>query len=231
MTQTFVYFLLAEEAGQPKFIKIGWSKNPETRIESFRTGCPLPLRLLGKVRGGEEEERRLHGIFASRRERGEWFRSDDELQYALQALSDMDRRLWEAEAMAREGSRQIGEADRKMDLLIEAFIRGRYSDEQLTAFLEKQDLSDGFGPPGHIIPFTCGTSLVATMIRHRIDDLLAPIKDGSWADQRDADMATIRQSTRALWSVFTDDEVRSIAQRLEAEERRLVAERRESDPA
>lgn len=58
--------------------KIGYSKMPLKRVRQFRTGSPVPVWLIHKVRTVfyREIERQLHHRFADKRTRGEWFKLD-----------------------------------------------------------------------------------------------------------------------------------------------------------
>ncbi|NQT15096.1 MAG: GIY-YIG nuclease family protein [Planctomycetes bacterium] len=70
-----VYFI--EAVGLDR-IKIGRSQDADARLESLRTGSPVPLRLLGVIPpGGKEGE--IHRAFAASREHREWFASTPEL--------------------------------------------------------------------------------------------------------------------------------------------------------
>lgn len=71
-----IYFIQQGEAGP---IKIGWSRNVRTRIATFQTASPYPLRLLLVLAGEERDERRLHDWFSRERLNGEWFKSDGEV--------------------------------------------------------------------------------------------------------------------------------------------------------
>lgn len=68
-----VYFMQAgSEVGE---IKIGYSNNPEGRLQLLQTGNPYPLKILATIPGaGKAEERRLHRMFETDRLMGEWFR-------------------------------------------------------------------------------------------------------------------------------------------------------------
>ena len=63
-----VYFI---EAGD--FIKIGFATSPLSRVQTIKTGCPLPIKIIYHERGGRNLERKLHRQFAHIRSRGEWF--------------------------------------------------------------------------------------------------------------------------------------------------------------
>jgi hypothetical protein len=72
----WVYFIQIGKRGP---IKIGSAINPHARIEDFQVACPWRLRLMGRLRGGEREEKRLHRKFCGHRIRGEWFRPVPEI--------------------------------------------------------------------------------------------------------------------------------------------------------
>ena len=67
-----IYFLQAEVIGR---IKIGYAAADrlEHRISCLRVASPVPLKLLGAIRGNRAKERRLHLRFADARVCGEWF--------------------------------------------------------------------------------------------------------------------------------------------------------------
>jgi len=72
-----VYFVQAEGQGH---IKIGTTKNLARRIKVLRASSPVPLRLVGLLRGGRRLERLLHLAFAPlRRGRTEWFEPGESL--------------------------------------------------------------------------------------------------------------------------------------------------------
>lgn len=78
----YVYFA---ELGD--FIKIGFSRSPESRIDALRTGSPLPIRILGAIRGTFESEKEVHAKFRHLHERLEWFRKSPGLLAYIQWLS------------------------------------------------------------------------------------------------------------------------------------------------
>ena len=63
-----VYFI--EGAGM---VKIGLSENPESRLMDLRNHSPVPLTLVGAIRGSADLEQLLHGRFRELRSHGEWF--------------------------------------------------------------------------------------------------------------------------------------------------------------
>lgn len=66
-----VYFIQAVNGGP---IKIGIAVDVESRLETFQCGSPVPLRIVGVIRGaGISTEQRLHRRFAAHRLHGEWF--------------------------------------------------------------------------------------------------------------------------------------------------------------
>ncbi len=64
-----VYFIRAESSQ----IKIGISYDPVGRLHDLRGASPVPLKLLGTIPGGIEQEIALHKRFAKQRLHGEWF--------------------------------------------------------------------------------------------------------------------------------------------------------------
>ena len=66
--RSWVYFLRAGDR-----LKVGFSRNPEQRIETLKTGCPDPIILLGTMLGGRKEERQIHSTLKNFRANGEWF--------------------------------------------------------------------------------------------------------------------------------------------------------------
>jgi hypothetical protein len=73
---TFVYFIRAGAAGP---IKIGYSATPVDRLSTLQTATHEALTLLAHVAGDVDDERRLHDRFAHLRQRGEWFRAEQDL--------------------------------------------------------------------------------------------------------------------------------------------------------
>lgn len=71
-----VYFVQAGDDGP---IKIGFAVDFKARFATMRTDSPLDLRLLGRLDGTAQDEKRLHQTFAELRIRGEWFRADPRL--------------------------------------------------------------------------------------------------------------------------------------------------------
>lgn len=73
-----IYFVEAVGVGH---IKIGFTDgdDAERRLDTLQTGSPVPIRLLGTVPGGMEEEKDLHRLFASARVHGEWFKPIPEI--------------------------------------------------------------------------------------------------------------------------------------------------------
>jgi hypothetical protein len=68
-------------------IKIGRALNPAKRFYALKGGSPVPLKFLGCMPGGKDEEEALHRQFADqrRRKRPEWFTSTPELLAFIKA--------------------------------------------------------------------------------------------------------------------------------------------------
>ena len=76
----FVYFI---QAGKDGPIKIGYSDDPLARLEDLQTAHHEQLRLLMTIADNGTMEMQLHERFADLRIRGEWFRSEGELEDVL----------------------------------------------------------------------------------------------------------------------------------------------------
>lgn len=83
--QSFIYFI--ECAG---FVKIGISTRPQKRFVGIRVSNPLDCILIGIMKGGIEEERRIHEFVKSHHHRGEWYRLTDDLRYLITYLLGPD---------------------------------------------------------------------------------------------------------------------------------------------
>lgn len=77
-----VYFIAAEHGP----IKIGSALTPETRLRELQTASPYALGILAIARGGYEQERRYHQMFAGRRLMGEWFERCPEIEAEIASL-------------------------------------------------------------------------------------------------------------------------------------------------
>lgn len=85
-----VYFVRRGNDGP---IKIGKSKDVDSRIETLQCSSAERLILLGTLPGGSFLERILHAAFADSRLEGEWFDATDELLSLLREmfLTDEER--------------------------------------------------------------------------------------------------------------------------------------------
>jgi hypothetical protein len=76
----YVYLIVEDEdGGALRYGKIGYSVNPEKRVAELQTGNPRLLRLLYKMQGTLEDERRLHAKYAKDNVLQEWFEVTKEL--------------------------------------------------------------------------------------------------------------------------------------------------------
>jgi hypothetical protein len=71
-----VYFI---SAGDPQFVKIGFTASLERRLRSLRTGSHVELTVHVAIPGPRSLERDLHTRFASAHQNREWFRLTDEI--------------------------------------------------------------------------------------------------------------------------------------------------------
>lgn len=85
MKAGYVYFVQAADGGP---IKIGWTENPERRVEQLQASTHQELRLLDYILGDRRVERALHDLLADYRVRGEWF---DDCLVVRDAINDTMR--------------------------------------------------------------------------------------------------------------------------------------------
>jgi len=60
-------------------VKIGHSKDPESRCKSLQTSTPYKLKLMNTFPGNMQDETHIHRYFAKNKIRGEWFNLTDEI--------------------------------------------------------------------------------------------------------------------------------------------------------
>lgn len=77
-----IYFILAKH----KFVKIGYSANPKSRLKELSTGNPFKLKLLATMPGLHFTEKELHTVFERFRMEGEWFRYDGQLKACIDSF-------------------------------------------------------------------------------------------------------------------------------------------------
>lgn len=71
-----VYFIgTALKPGE--MVKIGYSLNPQARLNTLQTGHHTRLRILATTPGGRDLELKYHNRWRTRRKRGEWFQLGD----------------------------------------------------------------------------------------------------------------------------------------------------------
>jgi hypothetical protein len=83
--KSWVYFMLNEDRN---IVKIGYSCNPEWRVDTFRAGTLDKLTILKTIPGGRKEESEKHKTFAKYRinKRKEWFKYEGELKAYIKSL-------------------------------------------------------------------------------------------------------------------------------------------------
>lgn len=87
LRQGYVYLLVCKDADGPRYMKIGHTINPGSRLSQLLTGCPIPPKSfavcpVGFIHSGcaAKVEKSLHKAFKHRLVRGEWFLIDTESQ-------------------------------------------------------------------------------------------------------------------------------------------------------
>jgi hypothetical protein len=76
-----LYFFITEDN---RYLKVGYSKNPQSRLRKLQTGSPLLLRILKVIPGSLELEAFFHRLLSPNRVHGEWFTLDE---YALEIIT------------------------------------------------------------------------------------------------------------------------------------------------
>lgn len=81
-----VYLLRELATGRAK---IGWAFDVERRARALQTGNPHALQVAAVIAATRSTEASLHGLFADRRIRGEWFDdSDGEISFVFSGLQE-----------------------------------------------------------------------------------------------------------------------------------------------
>lgn len=75
----YVYSLFCQDTGGAGYVKFGRSRRIDLRISQLRTGCPIPIKMVGLIEVFSEDrqirtEKALHAHFKDRRVSGEWFK-------------------------------------------------------------------------------------------------------------------------------------------------------------
>lgn len=85
MTGRLIYFL--RPVGQRGPVKMGCSRLPESRLQTFLPWSPVELEIAATCPGDFALERRLHGLFAAQHLRGEWFSASIELDALIRNIA------------------------------------------------------------------------------------------------------------------------------------------------
>ena len=74
-------------------IKIGYSKDPVSRLKQMQTGCAEKLKIIGTMPGGKLEEKNIHMALSSEKLSGEWFNnSTSVISFLEESMGPLD--LW-----------------------------------------------------------------------------------------------------------------------------------------
>jgi hypothetical protein len=85
----FVVYFIATQTD--RLVKIGYSRNPKTRIKTLQTSNPKKLLLIGVLEGCKKVEKFLHIKFYKYRIDGEWFKLTDEILEYIEANTILDK--------------------------------------------------------------------------------------------------------------------------------------------
>lgn len=86
----YVYFI--SHVGAEEKVKIGYSKNPWSRVVELATGSPEGIIFIGQIPGGPDTETSWHEKFKEYRLNGEWFSMSEELKSAISSVVDSSLR-------------------------------------------------------------------------------------------------------------------------------------------
>lgn len=79
-----VYFI--RPIGMAGPVKIGTSRTPDRRLNTFETWSPFPLEIAAAIDGDYRLERRFHNHFAADHTHREWFKWSPQLEMVIQAV-------------------------------------------------------------------------------------------------------------------------------------------------
>jgi hypothetical protein len=74
----YVYFVETDSPPNT-YIKIGFSRNPRSRLKDLQTCSPFPLKILKIIEGTQDDETIFHKKFKQINTHGEWFKKTPEL--------------------------------------------------------------------------------------------------------------------------------------------------------
>jgi len=72
-------------------MKIGFSNNPQKRLQGLQVSSPHPLSILATIKGGQPLERKLHKEFAHLKLSGEWFKWDNSIVSRFNLMSNITK--------------------------------------------------------------------------------------------------------------------------------------------
>jgi len=76
-------------AAKEKFVKIGYSKDPEKRLRQLQTGCPERLKIICTISGDKKLEKKIQRLFWRNLEADEWFILTPGLQMYIRRLAEL----------------------------------------------------------------------------------------------------------------------------------------------
>ena len=79
-----LYFFITEDY---KYLKVGYSKNPQKRLQKLQTGSPLLLKILKVIPGSYESEAFFHQLLSPSKVHGEWFTLDEHSLEIINAVN------------------------------------------------------------------------------------------------------------------------------------------------
>lgn len=92
-----IYFI---QVGENGLIKIGYSRNPDKRLETIQSNNHEILNPLGKIPGSLQREKEIHDDLKEFRHKGEWFKPTHEVLEYIEAIKQVDYEIVEGVPVA-----------------------------------------------------------------------------------------------------------------------------------
>jgi DNA-binding phage protein len=161
----FLYFVHAPSVGM---IKMGFtSSTPMSRMHALQAASPVPLELLGCLRGSLTDEAQLHVRFAAYRTHNEWFVFNDDIAGYVR---DEVRSVAEILGHREDAKRGIGEQLRELILTRRGSTYGIFSAVAHDAGMSPQQL-DGILSGNRRNPSVTTLSRILAVIGANLSDL------------------------------------------------------------
>lgn len=106
-----IYFIGCND----RYVKIGVSRNPESRLNDLQVGNPYDLTMLKTIEGSYKAEAYLHDKFSHLHHCREWFNLDDGLREYIAIEVEMDLRRFQQQSGYSKAKYPIAFTPKKAD--------------------------------------------------------------------------------------------------------------------